>query len=290
MKKSIFQLCIIFVIILGSVGIIIAINNSNSNDNKFYVPNINEKEITSTPDSYDIEGYKEIEYYSYNFPKYSNVIYGYTYFNVDSAYDDYQLDIINVKKGQKLQRDELIGSYLGNDINIGYNGIVVDIEDGIVTVKNLSSVYLNFSYSIYSNFHYEIGYKFNVIKNNEGISDAVIYDIDYINIEDDMIKAVVKIDNSNNTIISDTSVFLVPSNTKFEESYSINADSIGFRKYEYSVLDNTTNGIYIEDGQVVEVLLSYKLNCFGKIKFDICKKNGDALELNGGKLYVKTIN
>lgn len=291
MKKSVFQLIIITILLLGMAGIIIVVKTSiDDRDYSDYYPIENPNNEQEQEDGLSLDGYVEVNVIEQEFYKFSNLRFTYTYYDEEESFEEISLDEIGVKIGTRVNVGDVIGKAGGIDFESTVNGIVVSKDTDKITIKVLTELYANFTYNIYEINTYFLGDKFDVFKNGSKVTIAEIVYIDYLHVVDDCVKATLKIDNDNLYFINDGYIEFSPIGYEIEKSLAISRSALNISSDSYQVLDKVHEFVYVKNNMAYKIDIQFGICYYDYVQILSIKCNYDDFELEGGTLYAKSSN
>lgn len=289
MKNSIFQVIIIAILLLGMTASVLVINENTGNANQnVYYPEINDSSADST-EILDLNGYKRISFENKTFPIISYSILTEVQFDNNST-QTVELDKIYVTLGQKISPETELGEKNGAVKKLNVKGVVVDVAEKSITVKDNSKLSAYFSHNIYSSITYKIGDQFDVFKNGAKQAEATVVDIDYMNVFEDCVTIVTEISDKNSFFISDTSVELFPKGYEERESLALSSSELGINNSYYQTINKYYKMIFVKGSTVINVDVFIGISYGGFSEIVSVTNNGISVDVSGGYLYVKDSN
>lgn len=287
MKKSIFQLIIILILIIGMVSTLLVITyRVNDSSHQNYKPIISD-ETDEEETAIDLTGYSKLEVIDKTFPQFKSLIKTSTYFDGEFSYNRFSLDTIYVTIGDKVSKDSLIGIKDDVEVYANCDGIVMS-TDGEVVIRKHTELYCKFKYNIYDKTVYSIGDVFDVFKNGEKITEARITNIDYYNITDDYAEVVLQINNDTLYFQTQTEIFISLQGYTSVETKAVQSISVGVHLNDYQLLDRYIEGMYVENGDLKYVNIYLGISFSGYTQITEILSDGKGIEINEGTLYVNS--
>lgn len=290
MKKSIFQIIIIIILLIGMTTSVLIINkNTSKTDNLTYYPEINDNE-TEDFVQIDLSGYTRLDMDNKTFPIFPYHIETETYYDNNLSYEEILLDTVSVSIGQKIVPNMILGKKNNLDVLSKQNCIVVEVVETGIRVKNLSAMFASFNYNIYNKVTYQVGDEFDVYKNGLKQATATIISIDYLNIIDDCVKVVVKLKDEDMLFISTTKIELIPKGYEQRSGLSLRSSDLGVFDLSYQNTNKYFNLLFVKDSEIITVEAFIGISYWGNSEVVSITHNGVEVDIAGGNLYAKIAN
>lgn len=287
MKKSVFQIIIIIILLLGTTASIFVINkNTSTADNFTYYPEINDDEIEDLT-KINLSGYTCLDIENRTFPVFPYYIESETFFDNDLSYEDIPLETVLVFLGQKITPNMVIGKNGNLDVLSTQNCIVVDVFASGIRVKNLSKMFASFNYNIYKDITYRVGDEFDVYKNGFKHATAKITSIDYLNIIDDCVKVVVGLEDETLYFVNSTSIVLVPSGYEQRKGLSLHSSDLGIFDLSYQNTNKYFNLLFVKNTEMITVEAFIGISYGGYSEIISVTHDGLIVDISGGNLYAR---
>ncbi|MDR0697524.1 MAG: hypothetical protein LBF68_08380 [Christensenellaceae bacterium] len=288
MRKSVFQLVIIAILLIGMVGIIVAVKTSITLENNGdYYPT-----TSDTGDKHDndisLEGYQLVEFQEHSFPVLDDLKYAFTYFDADLSFKNFFVDDQTVQVGDKVAIGTVLGTLDQVAVLSDCIGIVVTVTNSAITVKVITDIFAKFSYNIYDYTVYRIGDEFNILKNGVKVSTAKIVSINYYEVIEDCVEVTLLIDNSDLIFSNATYVEFVPCGYAIKTAYAVSSSIININDNSYQVINKTFAYICVKDKQIYNINIEFGISYFGYLEITNVTCDYENFDLSGGKLYAKS--
>ncbi|MDR0751912.1 MAG: HlyD family secretion protein [Christensenellaceae bacterium] len=291
MKKSVFQLIIISILLAGMVGIIVAVKTSFAtvSYNEYYPTEDSANQQNQGDEEVpQLTGYTEVKMTNQTFFSFTDLRSSKTYYDSELSFEEVFLDEITVGIGTRVNAGDVLGKLDNSDFESTVDGIVVDKTSEKITIKILSELYAQFDINIYKKSEYVVGDKFDVFKNGIKVTTAELVFIDYLEVVDDCVKATLKIQNDDLYFVSAGYIEFSPTGYATETSFAINPSVLYIETTSYQVLDKVYAFLCVKDSKVYELQIQFGICYYNYVQIKYVWCDYVNFNLSGVLLYVKS--